>query len=401
MLKKSPLISLADIKALSEYVINRERTERGFKQSIISMYEYNAKWSNLFFRSAIHVVSFFLRPSSKRKKYMFWGTKFEELILSLPAEEVCIVGGPKQLIFCLKNRRAFLPEMSFWHFLVDELKGGSHPANMQRLSSSISALSQRLRRIADENALLIIDNDSLPAQRAVIQAFRMSGVGKSICIQDGVFQKKSPSHIYHGWFADRFFVIDNNQKVLLVEKGMSAEKIKVMGFHSTPYQPKRVLSPPKHRRICLIGQPWWKYGEERGERYLSILQEITNILQKSGYAVSFKPHPWERGSNYLKNIPDVIDISMAQALEQYDVFISLTSTALLEAVASGRVAVQVVDSAFDADRFCDFSEVASISSGSYELSDELINCVKREPLPKRKEVKPLVKRFQEALSGKN
>lgn len=399
MMKKKQLMKKEDLIKLSEYVVNREKKESGFRKSIISMYEYNAKWSNIFFRFIVHIISYFLRPSAKSKKFIFWGTKFEELILSLPSEETCIVGGPKQLFFCLKHRRAFLPEMSLWHSLVVEIKGGLDSNNRKKVSSSIYSLSRSLRRITNKNTVLLVDNDSLPVQRAVIQAFRILDVGASICIQHGIFQRHSPGCILDGWFCDRFFVIDDNQKRLLIEKGMQAKKITVMGFYSTPYQPKRILSSPEHRKVCLIGQPWHKYGEEKGERYLKIFKEVTDILQGYGYSVSFKPHPWERSSSYLNNISGVENDSMKNVLEKYDVFISLTSTALLEAVASGRVAIQVVDPIFDADSFCDFSEVHSVSSESHDLSKSLLKYVKTEPAPMNSKIKPLAQRFYEALSG--
>lgn len=386
------------VRVLREYVIERDVGEKGFRQSVISMYEHNAKWSNPFMRFLVHAVGVFLRPRARSLKYVFWGVKFEELILNLPRSEICVVGGPKQLIFCLKNRLAFLPAMDLWLPLLRDVKGEASDRNDQKILSCLSSLSSRLRRVFATDAVLIVDNDSLPAQRAVIQAARSAHIDQVICIQHGVFQRRSPGHVLDGWFSDRFFVIDENQKELLVEKGMSAEKISVMGFHSSPYLPQRPISAPLRRKVCLVGQPWGKYGKVRGERYLLILKKLYDSLLRAGFQVFFKPHPWERGSAYLKEIPSVVDLSMTEALETYDVFVSLTSTALLEATASGRIAVQVVDPVFDADRFSDFSNVVSI-----DFDDALFDRRIQLAVQSRGEFlvaqsKPLVQRFTEALT---
>lgn len=386
------------MRVLSEYVFERDVGEKGFRQSVISMYEHNAKWSNPFMRFLVHAVGVFFLPRPRSLRYIFWGVRFEELILSLPRSETCVVGGPKQLIFCLKNRLAFLPAMDIWLPLLRDVKGEASESNDQEILSCLSKLANRLSHVITPDAVLVVDNDSLPAQRAVIQAARSAHIDQVICIQHGVFQRRSPGHVLDGWFSDRFFVIDDNQKGLLVEKGMSAEKISVMGFHSSPYLPQRPISAPLRRKVCLVGQPWGKYGKVRGERYLLILKKLYDSLLRAGFQVFFKPHPWERGSAYLKEIPGVVDLSMTEALETYDVFVSLTSTALLEATASGRIAVQVVDPVFDADRFSDFSNVVSIDFDDTLFDRRIQLAVQSGGEFPVAQSKPLVQRFTEALT---
>lgn len=362
MTKNLPVESSSEdgSEMLFDYVRRRSLAEEQFGESIISMYERNARLSNLLMRVVVSFIGCILRPRKRQVRFYFWGHKFDELILSLPMEEVCVVGGPRQLLFCLKHRRAFLPEMRFWRLLADGLKFESISKREKLLSLQIKRLSQRLRFFGLDNAVCIVENDSLPAQRVFIQASRLAGLSKVVCIQHGIFQRRSPAYILDGWLSDLFFVIDENQKNLLVDKGMSSEKIRVMGFYNSPYTPKRSLSPLRSRRVCFIGQPWGKYGGEREERYLAVLTRLLDFFQSKGFEFYFKPHPWERELAYIASLPNVTDISMTDALERYDVFVSLTSTALLEAVASGRIGVQIVDSLFDADRFSELYKIASV-----------------------------------------
>lgn len=382
-----------------EYVEKRTIKEGGFKSSIISMYERNRKWSSLVVRSVVWAFGLFYKPRRGGVKYYFWGVRFQELILTLPHEEVCIVGGPRQLAFCAKNNLSFLPEMRLWSALVDGLRLGLSPELDQLLSFRINKLGRMLYKFAAPGAVLIVENDSLPMQRVAIKSAWSTGMLQVICVQDGIFQRASPSDIMHGWFADWFFVIDDNQKKLLIEKGMPPAKIKVMGFHSSPYIPQRALSPVELRKVCFIGQPWGKYGDERGKVYLHIVQKVICALKERNYPVYFKPHPWEKECSYLNSISNVVDVSMEDALEKYDVFISLTSTALLEAISAGRLAVQVFDSHFDADRFSDFYSVKSIDFDDHDFEDKLCNSICSGELNSICSTRSLKARFFTALTS--
>lgn len=385
------------LQRIFEYVHRREETDNGFLQSVKLAYEHNAKWSGSAMRMAVGVLGWFLRPKKSSVKYFFWGTKFSELILSLPPADVCVIGGPKQLFFCLKHQRSFLPCTRLWRPLLSGFDR-HQKLDSRRVIEEIGRVSAMLTRFAAPNAYFIMDNDSLPIQRSIILSANNGSLGRAICIQHGVFQSKSPPHIFDGWFADVFFVIDVYQKRMLIDKGMNPEKIKVMGFHSSPYIPERRLSSPQDRRVCFLGQPWIKYGEKRAAAYMDIVRQVVESISQEGRKVFYKPHPWERGCAYLRNIENVVDASLSEAIEDYDVFISLTSTALLEASAAGRVAIQIVSDVFDADRFSDFGDVISIQHDSGEFLNLIRRSLHESSVPARQVAPtPLAERFLRTL----
>jgi hypothetical protein len=350
-------LSPQDIKGLYEYVERRDEGEPGFRASITSMYERNARWSNPIIRLAVRSAALVLTPRNRSVKYFFWGTKFQEIILGLPRHEVCVIGGPKQLLFCLRHRIPFLANMQMWKLLALGLQHKACPEG--DLKKLIEQSGIKLAKKAGHGASLIVDNDSLPMQRAFVLSGRLANL-KSVCIQDGIFQSKSPGHIMHGWYADQFLAVNDHQKETLIAKGMKAEKIKVMGFHSSPYHPKRPTAVAGQRKVCFLGQPWVKYGHERAERYLKIVERAAMALHEAGIEMTYKPHPWERDSDHLNRIRNVVDITLNDALEKYDAFISLTSTALIEAQAAGRVAIQIMDDQFDADDLSVHGQIITI-----------------------------------------
>ena len=359
-----------DLDILFEHVHQRNKTDKKFLSTIYSGYRRHKLWTNIFVRICIQLLGFTLRPSNSSVKYFIWGTRFEELILTLPSNEVCVLGGPRQFIFCLKHRRLFLPSMKLW----GDLAQGTVKRTLKidkKIINYIDHFGQKISEKAAENAILVVDNDSQPMQRTIILAARRAKLKQDICIQHGIFQSKSA---VDGWFAKQFFAINEHQKSILVDKGIASDKIKIMGFHSSSYLPIRSIASPGKRKICFFGQPWVKYSEKKAYRYLEIIQTAKRVLCESGYSMFYKLHPWERGAEYLRRLSDVVNVPLPVALERYDVFISLTSTALLEAEMAGRIAIQIKDDTFNCDDFsCNYNVFTTTLQNFQKNHLEFIN----------------------------
>ncbi len=396
---RAPL-SQAEINSLYEYVERRNEDEQGFLLSIVTMYERNARWSNPIISLAVRAFGFLVKPKNDAIKYFFWGTKFKEIILGLPRHQVCVIGGPKQLFFCLKHRIPYLENMRLWGLLAQGLRDRYKVHIRQTLAKYIEEDGRKIGNKAKHGAILIVDNDSMPMQRAMILSGRCVGL-RCVCIQDGVFQSKSPGHIMHGWFADQFLVFNEHQKTTLVAKGMDVKKIRIMGFHSSPYSPRRPTASPGQRRVCFLGQPWAKYGIERANRYMEIVNKTSAILQSAGINMTYKPHPWEFGLSHLSKVKNVVDFSLDKAFESYDVFISLTSTALIEAQAAGRVAIQLRDNQFDADDFSSHGQIVSVDLNLGEhWSEDLLSALD-SPASLPGHNYPPARKFAETIEGES
>ena len=367
-------LSKSDLYELFEYVEKRKKIEPLFYKSIIEMYQRNSRWSNIVFRWIVYILSWRFKPQEKSIKYYFWGIRFKEIILSLPVDEVCIVGGPKQLFFCVKHHRHYLPCLNMWNILLSGLLSRSTIDN-SRIANLIRSFAVKLKKNASPLAVLIVDNDSLPMQRTAVLAARVAGIHQTVCVQHGIFQSKSPGHIMDGWFADKMFVMNEIQRFMLIKKGMDPKKIKVMGFHTSPYLPERSTSLPGQRRICFLGQPWSKYSDKIGMRYLEIVERIMVILRANELDVVYKPHPGELGCKYLAKIKNVINAPLSVIIENYDVFISLTSTALIETEVAGRISIQITDSNFDCDPFQVYGEIVSIDYCDKKFKEKLCNAI--------------------------
>lgn len=386
-----------DLSVVFEYVYERNSIDSRFLESVILMYNRNKMWANGAVRFVVNLLALFVRPSSGKIKYFFWGNKYQDLILSLPSDEVCVVGGPYQLVFCIKNNCNYIPSMRLWRPLATQLKSTCQNKKTKKLQYEIKLLEKKFKKYASKIFYFIVNNDSLPIQRSAILAARGAGVSQTVCVQHGIFQSKANKCIPDGWFADLFFAIDAHQKALLTKMGIDSKKIYVFGYHSSVYLPIRQLSEKTQRRVCFIGQPWGKYDRKKEVKYLNIIRTVERIITETNGVWGFKPHPWETQETYLKKIKNVVNVSIDEAIEKYDVFVSLTSTALFEACWSGRIAVQIYDELYESDRYSDVSNICTIEYEDEEFQRKLISVVNSGIPCKRYEPNALANRFIESL----
>ncbi|MFG0631977.1 hypothetical protein [Pseudomonas sp. xss_2] len=359
------------------YVFVRNKSDREFLGSIITMYDKNSRWSNVLMRALVLVGGLFLRPRKNTVKCFFWGDKYHEVILGMDKSEICVVGGPKQLRFCVLNGIKFVPCMSYWAKLK---KGMLGELNQSDFEDDGKELCDVLGGLAVDGAALVVDNDSLPMQRLLIHSARMAGI-KSYCIQHGLFQKSSPHYLLDGAYSDGVFVYDDIQRAVFLEAGIQFSKLHVSGFYKRAYTPSRSLTLGfQGRKICFLGQPWYKYGGEVSAKYLELVSRLIAGLEKLGVVCVYKPHPWEIGAPYLKDINHLFFNGMEAAIEEFDVFFSMTSTALIECGRSGRVSIQVYDDCFKCDNFSELGYCYTLRSDNLLKVEVLEKILTSEPV---------------------
>lgn len=373
-------------ESIYSYVDRRNQEEPKFLDSIYKIYISNGNYGNIFVSTLLRLFN----CKSSSIKYIFIGSRYKDLICELPKEQVLVIGGPKQLYFCLKNKLYFWSNGQLWKLLA---KGFFDKNKSDKLVNSYQQISFFLSKF--KGAVLVIENDSLPLQRLYLFAARNIGM-KIICIQHGLFQKSSPAHIIDGNLADFIFVFDENSKNVFIDKGIPENKLSIMGFHSNPVKPNRMLRVGIDRKVCILGQPWGKYDVFIFNRYLQIIENICDLLRDIGIEYVYKPHPWEIKEPYLNNMDNVRICSLSEAIESYDAFISLTSTALYEVTIAGRIAIQVIDAMLDYDNFSDYGYAYSVNSNC--LIDIINLIIERNALIIPNNAEPISTRFIQCIN---
>jgi hypothetical protein len=304
------------------------------------------------------IYSFVARLLIGNRKYIFLGDKYKALISGLPADEVLIVGGFKQMRTCFKYGVAFYPANSSRLSILRMLETSTEQAFIEARDESQSEIGKVLKLAGAK--VLIVASDSLPMERAWIRAARAGT--KSICIQHGLFSAAHATLI-DGTVADAILVYDEFQQKLVQVSARDPDAVLVLGYHSDIPLLKNSLRPEGLRKVCILGQPYSQYYPWRREEYLRQVRELAEMLKASNMDFVYKPHPAEMGASYLSEFDfRIVRDDFYSVLESFDVFISLSSTALFEASLNGRIAIQLYNPSFSIERFSELGYAYSIES---------------------------------------
>ncbi len=356
--------TIPEIESSYDYVFGYLEEQKPFSPQMINFAVSNYEIS-LRKDSIINFLSqlFSFKPKEKTR-YIFIGRKYRDLLRGLPREDVLVIGSWKDWLYCLWHRIPFRLGLPVMKAALD-----CYAANKLTL---IPETQEILKCGTDSDPkFVILYNDSLPVERIYCLLAMSLGI-YSVCIQHGVFQANSPARIYDGGVADLMLAFDKHQYELMADGGVPKEKLGIVGFHSNIERYDN-LSNGLARRVCILGQPWAGYYPEIEEQYYALLEDISAILSKSGYTFVFKPHPNERSAHYFGKYGVVESAKLKECLARYDVFISFTSTALIEASLAGRVAIQIFDPVFIADRFSDFGYAHSVDSNDLSHLSKLVS----------------------------
>ena len=387
-------MSLINYDEIFSFVFSVSKKYSELYEIIKNEYLCASKKNNIFIEFLIKIISKIFYPKRKKIKYFFFHRKYKDLILSLPKDEVCVLGGAKTLLFCLRHGRCFMSAMSLWKVLYKGLLKENSNKNKNDVMLEIKKISKLFKENSVSESFLIVSNDCLPTERVVVNAAKIAGM-KTICIQHGIFQRKSTCNESDGKFVDFFFSFSDDQGEFLVDRGIPRNKIITMGHHSNIYSSKN-KSKGNRRKVCFLGQSW-QIDKTLCAHYLNIYQRIASICDKNGLSIDFKPHPRERKSSHLLQIKDVKIMSMSEAIERYDVFISLNSTALLETSYAGKISIQIIDDMFESDDFSCFSDVISIEYESDSFEKDFYCSVVNSNYPDYKKEDSVDQRFLNAL----
>ncbi|WP_456400755.1 hypothetical protein [Persephonella sp.] len=308
---------------------------------------------------------------------LFYTNKFERLAFSLKHKNILSVGfmgGVKAFISSLKIKVKYFPSFH-WLYHLMEIFEVDPEFNSFRAEWLVDQFISFLK--SKEIKYIILPNDSLFFERFIIYCAKQTGV-RTVCIQDGLFHSKISYKVLHGQFSDCMFLWGESQKVFY-SKLNNMCNLKILGY---PFDIKfrnfnRNFNAYKNK-VCILGQPYENYNIYLGKKKKIIFEKIADLLKKEGFIVVYKPHPGELSSEFIPKNVKIYTKNLEKAFDEFGIFISLTSTALLEASLNKRIAIQVYDPEFKGDCFENMGYSYTIN---IENLENLVNFIKDIPLP--------------------
>lgn len=306
---------------------------------------------------AFRAIQAFSTMSATGAQVGFVGTVFSDLIRETAQTQRCALFGTGVVEYRFALRHGLLPQ-PLWcervelHRIYMDYRT-SKCLDHKRVERVIEGLQTRLKRL--DLKALVLWNDVMFPERCLILAARALGI-PSLVIQHGVYMSdQADARIVGGDWADYVLVWGEYFAQMFIDSGIaSGERVKLLGY---PRLLQEIQSGPMTPTpvICVLGQDWESYGPEFIEGKIRFVRNVLTAVSQTGLRVVYRPHPSEKRTWVSDHFPEVsitaTDESLSQAFKNYDVFVSLTSTALLEAGLCGKIAVEVIDPAFVQDDF--------------------------------------------------
>ncbi len=285
---------------------------------------------------------------------LFLGTSFLELMLETGSRTsiATLAQDEKEL---LTARRHAIPRHLAWKWKSELYRARmavSAESRLQLLARTVEGIEAILR--SSSPRAVVVKNDSLFLERAVIAAARLAGI-PTVTIQHGLFMQAAGMHNWDGYWTDHMLVWGEFFRDLYLEWGIvPEERIHVLGYpFPVATDPGAGRIPP--RTLCLLGQPWELNSEALREEKHRIIGELLEGVARDGLELVYRPHPAESRSRLRAAFPSLRltdeEETLTGAIGRWDLFLSWTSTALIEVALHGRSAVQIGSETIPMDDF--------------------------------------------------
>jgi hypothetical protein len=216
---------------------------------------------------------------------------------------------------------------------------------------TLGAIRAALREIRPH--VLVLHNDSLFLLRAMIYVANSLGI-PVLTIQHGLVMGDTEPQLMDGHYSDYLLAWSDYMRELYLDADIAhPSRIDVIGY---PYAMLTLIEgsgPIRH--VCMLGQPWELYDRSLAPRKREVLRNVYAACESRGLNLVYRPHPTEsRAELQEAAMPALLtpsSESLREAFNRYDVFVSINSTALIEAALRKRRALQVFERAFSTDDF--------------------------------------------------
>jgi len=275
-----------------------------------------------------------------------------------------IVQGKKDRLFAIKNFINYIGTTDLNQCVHDYLAN----KDTKNLYNLVEKAEDRLKVAKPD--FIIFGLDVLPIERAIILAARKMSI-PTIVIQDGVYDSNFP--LFECNVADYILFWGEHFKDLWISRNKKRpENSYVLGY---PYLINKnyELKTNDSHLVCYLGQDFERYNRDNLIPKLETIKAIYEICKNLGLKFIYRPHPGDDRAYLSKNLLDVQftreDEKIEESLNRADIFISLNSTALIEAAMRSKIALQLMDFPIKSDNL----EELGVCNKSFKTIEELEN----------------------------
>ncbi|MDI6603798.1 MAG: hypothetical protein QME35_01430 [Thermoanaerobacteraceae bacterium] len=301
---------------------------------------------------------------------IFIGDKFSNLIISTKQSFKVIATsmGYKDRLKFFSLRIPYIPINNILNLIIEVYLTDNVREKEVLLEQIVNIIENKLKKIKPK--CIILWNDSLFFERIIIFVANRLKI-PTITIQHGIFQFIN-AKLNDGYFTDYLFVWGNYFREKYIEKtSINEAKIKVLGY---PYKNFNTIEAKKSNKIntsraVFLGQPFESYNSSLLSIKNSIIENVYNACKENNINLYYKYHLGEKNynvNNYFKDIKSLNrKMTIDKVIEKFDIFISISSTALVETSMNGKIPIQILDDTILSENFFELG-VAYTLKNDYE-----------------------------------
>lgn len=290
-----------------------------------------------------------------------------------------IVQGKRDRIFAIKNFINYISTTDLYKYVYNYLKEG----DVKNLHALVKKAKDKLEIIKPN--YIVFGLDVLPIERAIILAAKELSI-PTLAIQDGYL---SPDNMLLNCVAvDYILAWGEHFRNLWVEKfEKKPEDVYVLGY---PYPIPKYFKNSKQVNyvLCYLGQDYERFDIKFFPIKIKIIKELSEICRRLGIKFIYRPHPGDNRALISEKLPDICFTPKGEILEETfktaDIFISFSSTALIEATMRGKIALQLENYPIKLDNFEELGICTKTFQRTVELEKYLAEIIKSKNLGKFK-----------------
>lgn len=314
------------------------------------------------------LISFFTRRSGE-KIFLFQNLRSNFIMTELKKDYYVnfIAQGKQDRLFAVENFINYIGITELYQYVDDYFKD----KDVKHLYKLIEKAEYKLRNIKPDYIVLAVD--SRPVERAIILAARKMSI-PTLVVQDGLQDLHLP--LFDCTAADYVLVWGKHFKDLYTNNNIRRpEDIYILGY---PYSIEKNAGSNDKRHcsqltVCYLAQGYERYNKDFLKIKLETIESLSNICKKLGLEFVCRPHPTDDRVMLIEKLPHVHFTPEKEKPEgtfkSADIFISFSSTSLIEAAMRSKISLQLMNYPFKPDNF----EELKICNKSFETIGELEN----------------------------
>ncbi len=274
-----------------------------------------------------------------------------------------IVQGKKDRLYAISNGIGYVGTTDLYQYVDNYFED----KDVKHLYKLIEKTEDKLKMIKPD--YIILGLDSSPIDRAILWAAKKLGI-PTIAFQHGLEDAHIP--LFNCKASDYILVWGEYFKDLYIQRtARKPEDIYILGYPCPIDKNCQANGKTNFYTVCYLAQDYERYNKDFLAVKLETIKQLSLICKKLGLQFMCRPHPGDDRKMLEAKFPDILFTSKQERVEETfkkaDIFISFSSTALVEAAMRSKVSVQLMNYPLQSDNF----EQLGVSSKSLGNVTEL------------------------------